>query len=629
MLKRYLCFLFIWVSALASAEPLTLPREQRPDWLTQDGIVMAGSWEPLLFRVRRDGSEGYTPTPEQIAATKREHSPEMVAQLKNLGVNFVMMHCYKGFGLKAEAESMNEAVRFSKLCHDSGLRIGVYNYSGAFGWELFFKEVPEARDWVVLDREGKPVRYGSTTYRYYWNRNHPGAQAFYKNLIRFAVRDIKTDLLHFDNYSTGPGMDANSVERFRDYLEKTFTPSRLERMGVTDVDTVLPPMDEGPKNPLCNAWLKFVCDSLTESYHEMGRYGRGLRKDILVECNPGGVRDRIAAPIDHGKLLLGGEAFWDEGRPPGYRDKTLYSRIRTYKVARRMENMAFAYTTKPLEMAESMAFNLDCLGCVCWFEYGKLAAKPGSNDPVSPQLPPYIRFFKKRRELFRDAGVVADAAVLRSFSSQVFADAENHRLTAKVEQALIENRVPFQIIYDYHLNDLKQYRFLVLAGCPALSDGEVNLIVKYTEEGGTLIVTGPAATHDEWMNPRPQNPFGRIQADKLVSIIKEENFIDAFREKCGGGLSMSVDAPVGLCAELTDQTGRRLVHLVNYRNSEPMQNVKARIRLPEGKKARRVRLASPQRKNDIDLAFEKEDDFVSFIVPEIDIYEIAIIDFDS
>ena len=38
-------------------EPLTLPQEQRPHWLQQDGIVMAGSWEPLLFRVRRDGSE--------------------------------------------------------------------------------------------------------------------------------------------------------------------------------------------------------------------------------------------------------------------------------------------------------------------------------------------------------------------------------------------------------------------------------------------------------------------------------------------------------------------------------------------------------------------------------------------
>jgi hypothetical protein len=87
---------------------------------------MAGSWEPLYFRVRRDGAPDYTPTAEQLAAYQREHSPEMVARLKDLGVNFVMMHCNKGGGLEAERESMADAVRFARLCHDNGLRVGVY-----------------------------------------------------------------------------------------------------------------------------------------------------------------------------------------------------------------------------------------------------------------------------------------------------------------------------------------------------------------------------------------------------------------------------------------------------------------------------------------------------------------------
>ena len=64
-----------------------------------------------------------------------------------------------------------------------------------------------------------------------------------------------------------------------------------------------------------------------------------------------------------------------------------------------MNNMAFAYTLTPLEMAESMAFNLDCLGCICWFEYGKIVAMPGRNEAVSPELQPYVRFFHKRRDL--------------------------------------------------------------------------------------------------------------------------------------------------------------------------------------------------------------------------------------
>jgi len=200
MFFKLVILLHLCLTCPVYAEPLTLPLGQRPDWLQRDGIVMAGSWEPLLFRVRRDGSQGYTPTAEQRAAYLREHSPEMIEKLKALGVNFVMMHCYKGAGLQAERESMADAVKFAKLCHDAGLNVGVYNYSGAFIWELLFKEVPQAKDWVILDKNGKPLTYGTATYRYRWNRNHTDAQAFYRQLVRFAVNDIEAELLHFDNY---------------------------------------------------------------------------------------------------------------------------------------------------------------------------------------------------------------------------------------------------------------------------------------------------------------------------------------------------------------------------------------------------------------------------------------------
>ena len=102
---RQSAFLLLFLYSFAYAEQ-TLPLDQRPIWLSREGIVMAGNWEPLLFRVRRDGNNGYTPTVEQRAAYLREHSPEMIAELKELGVNFIMMHCYKGAGLTAERESM-------------------------------------------------------------------------------------------------------------------------------------------------------------------------------------------------------------------------------------------------------------------------------------------------------------------------------------------------------------------------------------------------------------------------------------------------------------------------------------------------------------------------------------------
>ena len=72
-------------------------------------------------------------------------------------------------------------------------------------------------------------------------------------------------------------------------------------------------------------------------------------------------------------------AFWDEERDSGYAHGQIRSRIRSYKVARRMGNMAFTYVATPLEMAESMAFNLDCLGAICQFEYGNIVAQEGKQ----------------------------------------------------------------------------------------------------------------------------------------------------------------------------------------------------------------------------------------------------------
>jgi len=627
----------------ASAEPLTLPLDKRPAWLAEDGIVMAGSWEPLVFRVRRDGS-GYTPTPEQIAAYQREHTAEMVAHLKALGVNFVMMHCYKGCGLKAEAQSMADAVRFSKLCHEAGMRVGVYNFSGALLWEPFFKENPEAKDWVVLDASGKPVGYGPATYRYYWNRNHPAAQEFYKKLIRFSVEEIRTDLVHLDNYAVGPGFDANSISRFREYLRHTFTAEQLKTMGVDDPSTARPPVAGSPVL-LQRVWQEFCCRSLADSFRAMARYARSLRPDILMECNPGGVGGAIHPPIDHGRLLQGGEAYWVESGRVGYRNGNLVSRILNYKIGRAMNNVTFDYTLTPLEMAESMAFNLDCLGCICWFEYAKIVTMPGVEELYSPVLSGYIRFFHQRRDLLRNARVVADVAVLRSFPSQVFGGPKYYQPTHRAENLLINNRGCFQTIYDHQLADLSRYRALVLAGCVALGDEQVAQIRRFVARGGKLCVIGPLATHDRWMMPREKPALDDLPAAAVVRVAEGGDWLRAMREACGGEFSLAIrapgrnepakpaqasrqapEAPAGLCAELTEQHGRRLVHLVNYRADGPIRDVAVSLRMSSEHRIQRVTLASPDQNADRSVPFEQKGRVVRFTVPELRIYEIAAVE---
>ncbi len=612
------------LAQFAHAQTLTLPLDQRPEWIRRDGIVMAGSWEALPFRLHQNGKIREM-TPAEQTGYLHEHSPEMIARLIELGVNFVMMHAYKGAGLETERQSMADSVRFARLCHEAGLRVGVYNYSGAFLWQVFFKEMPEASNWIILDEEGQPVPYSPSKTRYYWNRNHPDAEAFYKKLIHFAVKDIQADLLHFDNYLIGPGYDAFSVRHFREHLRKRFSSEQLARLGIADPDALTPPKKNDPNPYLQYVWRDYCCQALADSYHDMGRYARSLRPDILLECNPGGVNKWTVPPIDHARLLTGGEAFWHEGREPLYSADEFRTRIRNFKVARLMNNILFTYTTGPLAMAESMAFNLDFCGCICWFQFGDIRSRPGEDNHVSEELAPFIRFFHERRELFRDAEVIADAAILRSFPSQVFADPRWADLTYRVEQTLIESCIPFQIIYDQHLVDPQRYKTLVLAGCVAMSDQQLEQVCRFVKNGGRLCIIGPAATHDEWMFPREKSPLADLSAGQVVRIEEEQDVGKAIRRACVDRRSLSIEPPPGLCLEFTRQPDRLLVHLVNYHLEQPAEQIKLQIPLPKGSKVSAVSLAGPEQTRDLDLPFVASDGSVTFTVPKVKIYAIAAV----
>lgn len=614
--------LFLSIS-ITQAQPD--PSHPVPEWLSEEGIIMAGSWEPLPFRVMRDGGSGFIPDSAQRAAYEYEHSPEMIAKLKSIGVNFVMIHCYKGGGLELERESMQDAARFAEMAHDAGLRVGVYVYSGAFLWEPLYKEIPSAQNWVLLDEDHEPVGYYNTGYRYRWNRNHPEAKKFYKKIIDFAVNDIKADLLHFDNYSAGPGWDANSVKRFRAYLRNNFTLSELEEMNATDLSKVVPPGDGEPDDLLDYAWADFRTKSLTESYHDVIEYAHELRPDILVDLNAGGVGSKISPPKNFGRLLKGGDAFWSEGKlGSGYHDGKYLTRITSHKVGRLMNNMVFFYVKSPVDMAEAMAFNPNFLGSLVWFEYGKPVIMH-TDKPVPESFKPYIRFFKTQRELFRNTKIVADVAILRSFPSQVFADDKYADLTRQVENASTNNRIPYQIVYEDHLSDLQQYRVLILAGSVALSDLHIQQIKEYVDEGGRLCIIGPVATHNEWMKPRLASAVEGFDESKIIQVDTPGDIPNLIKKAANGYFSFEVFGPKRLFAEYTGKPGQKQVHLVNYRPEMPIEKVQVRVRLKGSQKVQRVELLSPTRKDAIKVPFERNEDGITFTVPEIDVYEIAVI----
>ena len=168
-----------------------------PAWL-RGPIVVAGNWEPLIYRRRlnclgTDGEERY----------RKEHTPELVSRLKEAGVNLLVTHYFKGFGLKGEREDMEMAETLIGLCHEQGIRVAGY-VGDTFVSETMLLEEPDAMSWCQRKADGSPVTYGGNlTYRLKWCRNNPAFPAYMKRVLRRGI-EHGLDMIHFDNFLNKP-----------------------------------------------------------------------------------------------------------------------------------------------------------------------------------------------------------------------------------------------------------------------------------------------------------------------------------------------------------------------------------------------------------------------------------------
>ena len=149
MLSRFFCVCFAALCIVlcpfqlytqTTSQLLDPPRQHRPAWWRDEGVVMAGAWEPLSYRLRGAGwadrdiggiwaFDRWTNYDQKLKAWRLEHSEETARQFKDLGFNLIMIPLYKGFGLETERPGMEDAARFAEICHGLGLHVGAYVFS--------------------------------------------------------------------------------------------------------------------------------------------------------------------------------------------------------------------------------------------------------------------------------------------------------------------------------------------------------------------------------------------------------------------------------------------------------------------------------------------------------------------
>ena len=657
----------------------------RPAWLHEMPLVIVSNHDSMpIFQRRKGGNPAW-----QEDDYEKEHTEEAIEKLKELGVTLVIIHFYKGFGLQAEREHMEKAKQLAAIVKKHGLRLGVY-VGSTIAFETFLPENPEAEEWFVPDFLGRPVFYDDQTFRKRVYFMHPGYRDYIRRVLRIAEEEFHADLIHFDNTSmqAEPAIFQHplAIEQFRDFLRRKYTPEGLtKRFGFPDVRYVIPPRYDRPlssiNDPLFQEWADFRCETLSNYYAEMEDLLRHLNPAVAVETNPhSGISGRNTIweqGVDYPRLLSHMDAVWtEEGDTAGVTaEGILVSKIRTLKMTNTLHNTLFVGTGgeggSTLQMAEALAFGRQCLGDVG----GVLAGYDLPDDQRK-----YIKFFHQNFEHYRDVENIADVAVLHSFASMGFNNDGPAVSTMLFEQALIQGKVPFDIIFDANLKDLSKYRVLVLADQECLNDEKLDQIRSFVREGGGLVATEGTSLYNEWRQRRrdfgledllkvsappwhdahtPEDlskiapvqsqagrgrvvylpeikpsiakpPAARMTSEYWKLPVNSRQLIDAVRWAAGGQLSLETNAPESVAAELME--GRKgkelLVHLLNYNVAKTpwVKGIEVSLLLPQTKSSSTVVLLSPDEENSQRVPSTLKNGRFTFTVPRLKTYTLATVE---
>jgi hypothetical protein len=560
---------------------------RRPEWL-REGLIFAGEWEPLIYR-RRNGNATTTAAQE----FERAHSREAVERLADLGVNLVITHYHKGFGPAAEQDEYGLLRQLIGCCHEKGIRVGAYMRLDTLAPETLLLERPEAKDWFQVNWNGQYPVYNDNDQWLYFRRQGCVCNEDYlkwiEERIRFAVVELKVDLLHFDGVM--PFLEGyqcycdRCLSDFRQYLQRKYTDPELakERFGFADLSQIMAPTyavhpshRHSPKDyrylkdPVMQEWVRYRCEKLAAVHRRLSRFIQQLNPEVAMEVN-------TLIPLTHNAYFWSGldlaliapenDCMWteDEHWPRLTQEGVLVSRIREFKIGRTLKNIIFSYqrgstpAELKLSLGQAMAFNAQTIGMVGGLPVDEgewRSSADGPGQPASRRAWPtpyqvkrqYIRFFRDHFEHYADTESAGGVALLRSRDALSYSMTTPHHHALLWEQVLIQSGIPFDIIFDEQLADLAKYQALVLPCVDCMSQEMIEAVSGYVTAGGGLVASGDTSSRDQWRRLRPdlglrevlgpkasrdgdphhatRNSYGKGRAAHLARLLTEDDISD-------------------------------------------------------------------------------------------------------
>lgn len=641
-----------------------------PEWI-RDGFADAGAThEPWIFQVRRNNGNF---NQWQKESYDYQTSEEFIRSLAEAGITVYHIYCYKGFGFEAEKEHMEMAAKAAAMAHKYRMKVDTYVQWNTMAYETFFAEVPEAQTdlWYQVDVYGKPIllTYGyQQSFRYRPCFNHDAYMEYFKEkIIRYAVEEIKTDFIHFDNfdYNYPPEADFNpvTVAAFRKYLEDKYTPSeRMERFGFENISYVLPPMWNDPNpaggmveimDPVMQEWIDFRCWTFTTRLAECARFARSLNREVAIEVNPHGLvgsNRAWEAGINHPDLMQYTNVIWTEdNNNPRWEDGVAIGKFRHYKLGRTTGNFIMTGNHQPQDFAENLALN-------------RTIGSLGRNIPEGVRKK-YLDFWLDNKALYTQMKGAEKVAVLRSYPSMAYNTLETQVSVNMAEQALQQRQIPFDIIFDQQSDQFGDYYVLVLANQESLDEKIISKLKAFVKKGGGIVATGKTGMYDGWRRLRKHDlvremfletgpgqagelesatafHYGQGRVIHLPQLIRPEKEIKLGFESiwmmpenadelesavywaAGRNLPLTVTAAEWVGVSHDTQENREVVHLFNYRDQSAAHGITLRY---DGA-IKEAWAVSPDQEGKMKLPTTKEGEQTIVRISNLKVYKIIVLE---
>jgi len=501
------------------------------DSLAATPIILAGHHEPLSFRRR----SGFASVNEQERFAY-EHSEEMADILAGRGITWVRAHFFKGSGLAAEAEEIDQTARWIERLHKRGIKVELYTQFGTLQYEAFLAEAPDCLDWcaVGVDNQLHTIVYGHHDFRGQPCLVREGYWKYFEKVLKKGIA-IGADGFGFDNVCNTKLPDACHCPECRAafvaYLKDKYRPDTRagakltqERFGFAVLDHIRPPLFNrwnpvstctSINSPVFQEWTDFRTENLARRVQDIWHCVKDKRPDIMLEYN---VYPRFGSNaawhdgIDMHKILPWMDLAWNERAPSVPRlttDKCLWNRVHAYKLAELygnavitfhmdgMSNMDPTPGQQALSISESLTFNGGHIG-----GFGYLLSFIQRDQPEAEKL---IAFRKAHGDLYEKTSSIAKVGLVESALNLARNCAGPHHTEIQSMISLMAAHVPFDLVSELTAEKIAAYDALVLPDVECMSNEEAAILLDYVRKGGGVVLIGRTGMYDAWRRRRQQS----------------------------------------------------------------------------------------------------------------------------